>query len=150
MVDHTPPFVPADFTPPDPPRTDVFWLEPLGPEHNESDYEAWTPSIDHILATPGFEGSDWPRPMSLAENLEDLTMHARHFEERRGFTYTVRSTSSHDVIGCLYIYPSKDASHDAKVRSWVRAADSELDPVMVAVVEEWLARAWPFRAVDYR
>jgi len=150
MVDHTPPFVPADFTAPDPPRTDVFWLEPLRPEHNESDHEAWTSSIDHILATPGFEGSEWPHPMSLAENLEDLTMHAGHFEQRIGFTYTVRSTSSHDVIGCLYIYPSKDASHDAKVRSWVRAADSELDPVMVAVVEEWLARAWPFRAVDYR
>ena len=27
--------------------------------------------------------------MTLAENLADLEMHARHFADRRGFTYTV-------------------------------------------------------------
>ena len=27
---------------------------------------------------------------------------------RRGFTYTVLDPESRDVIGCLYIYPSKD------------------------------------------
>ena len=34
-----------------------------------SDYAAWTSSVDHILATPGYEGSPWPRPMTLEENL---------------------------------------------------------------------------------
>jgi hypothetical protein len=52
-------------------------LEPLGPEHNERDFEAWTSSIDHIRATPGFEGGSWPHPMTLEENLGDLEMHAR-------------------------------------------------------------------------
>jgi hypothetical protein len=29
-------------------------LEPLGPEHNEQDYDAWTSSMEHIAETPGF------------------------------------------------------------------------------------------------
>jgi hypothetical protein len=28
-----------------------FVLEPLGPEHNEQDFAAWTSSMDHIIAT---------------------------------------------------------------------------------------------------
>ena len=69
--------------------TAAFTLEPLGPRHNESDYAAWTSSIAHIQATPGFPWGSWPHEMSLAENLADLEMHERHFEKRVGFTYTV-------------------------------------------------------------
>ena len=45
--------------------------------------------------------------MSLADNLRDLENHARDFAERRGFTYTVLATDTTDVIGCVYIYPSR-------------------------------------------
>ena len=41
-------FVPADFEPPVRLATDRFVLEPLGPQHNERDYEAWTSSMEHI------------------------------------------------------------------------------------------------------
>ena len=47
-------FVPADFDPPTSLRTDRFRLEPLGPQHNESDLAAWTSSIEHIRSTPGY------------------------------------------------------------------------------------------------
>ena len=63
-----------------------FRLRPLGTEHNEADHAAWTSSIEHIRATPGFEGRSWPRAMTLEENLEDLRMHAAHFAAREGFT----------------------------------------------------------------
>ena len=46
------PFVPADFAVPDGLVTPLFRLEPLGPEHNERDYAAWTSSVDHIHASP--------------------------------------------------------------------------------------------------
>jgi hypothetical protein len=52
-------FVPDDFAVPRSLVGDGFWLEPLGPEHNEGDYQAWTSSIAHIRATPGFEGRSW-------------------------------------------------------------------------------------------
>lgn len=144
-------FVPAEFVPPPPPRTERFWLEPLDERHNEADYAAWTSSVEHIHATPGFESKRWPHPMSLAENAGDLRMHARHFEERVGFTYTVRDAADDDVIGCVYIYPSRDPSQDVDVRSWVRVSHAELDVELWSTVLGWLGEAWPFRAdrIDY-
>jgi hypothetical protein len=101
------PFVPEGFAVPDGLTAEEFRLAPLGPQHNESDYAAWTASVDHILATPGFDGRSWPHEMSLDDNLRDLEQHARDFAGRRGFTYTVLSTdaATGDVIGCVYIYP---------------------------------------------
>jgi len=115
------PFVPAGFEPPEPPSHDDFVLEPLGPEHNERDHAAWMSSIDHIRSTPGFPVGGWPTAMSLDENLGDLERHAADFTARTGFTYTVLSPTDRDVIGCVYIYPSKEGAHDASVRSWVRS-----------------------------
>jgi hypothetical protein len=123
----------------------------LGPEHNASDHAAWSASIDHIRATPGFHGHDWPpvEGMPLAENLADLERHARDFAERVGFTYTVLARDGDDVLGCVYIYPSRDERYDADVRSWVRADVAELDEELHAAVRRWLADAWPFASPDY-
>ena len=153
------PFVPGDFIPPPGLVTPDAVLEPLGSEHNERDYAAWTSSMEHIHATPGFQDGDddgptpdggrWPRPMTLEENLGDLVRHAADFAARRGFTYTVLDPSSHDVVGCLYIYPSRDGVHDATVESWVRASRADLDPVLWRTVSTWLAAAWPFTNPRY-
>jgi hypothetical protein len=99
-------FVPEGFAAPDGLIAGEFRLAPLGPQHNEADYAAWTASIDHIRATPGFPDGNWPREMSLIDNLRDLARHAHDFADRRGFT--VLSTSTEDVIGCVYIYPASD------------------------------------------
>ena len=47
-------FVPPDFQVPLGIETFEFVLEPLGPEHNDQDYIAWTSSMEHIAGTPGF------------------------------------------------------------------------------------------------
>ena len=87
--------------------TPAFRLVALGPEHNASDHAAWTASIAHIRATPGFRGHDWPpaEGMTLDENLADLERHALDFAARAGFTYTVLAPDGRDVLGCVYIYP---------------------------------------------
>jgi hypothetical protein len=143
------PFVPDDFEPPLALDRPDFALRPLGPEHNDSDYAAWTSSMDHIRATPGFAGGSWPRPMTLEQNHGDLVRHAADFAERIGFTYTVLRSGTEIVIGCVYIYPSRTAADDVRVRSWVRAADAELDPVLYRAVAGWLAQSWPFERIDY-
>jgi hypothetical protein len=150
-------FVPEDFAVPEGLTVDDFRLEPLGPQHNAADYAAWTASIGHIKATPGFAGRGWPHEMSLAENLHDLDRHAQDFAERRGFTYTVLSTDAGEVIGCVYIYPPRGESQDgasageqhAAVSSWVREDCAELDPVLYRAVRAWLERDWPFRSIQY-
>ena len=142
---HGGPFVPLGFVPPEPPRNPTFWLEPLGPQHNDADYAAWMSSIEHIRATPGFPDGEWPHEMPLEENLGDLVMHADHFARNVGFTYTVRSSDDSDVIGCVYIYPSHDADKDADVKSWVRASKAERDTELWTTVNDWLVAEWPFR-----
>jgi RimJ/RimL family protein N-acetyltransferase len=142
-------FVPDAFQPPLRLEADGFVLEPLGPEHNESDHDAWSSSIEHIRATPGYPDGRWPRPMSLEENRADLERHARDFAARTGFTYTVLDPSDGRVIGCVYIYPDTEGDADALVLSWVRATHAERDGALREVVSAWLAEAWPFEHVAY-
>lgn len=144
-------FVPAGF---EVPRTlvgDGFRLEPLGERHNERDLAAWTGSIPHIRATPGFVGKGWPpvEGMSAEANLADLARHARDFAERRGFTYSV--LDGDEVIGCLYIYPAKEEPGRIHVSSWVRADRAPLDVTLYETVDRWLREVWPFDAerIDY-
>ncbi|MDJ0663101.1 MAG: GNAT family N-acetyltransferase [Acidimicrobiia bacterium] len=142
------PFVPDAFVVPTEFAGPGFRLEPLGPEHNQRDYEAWTSSIEHIRSTPGFPDpdDDWPYPMSLDDNMSDMLMHARHFEERRGFTYSI--LDGDDVIGCVYIYPTRDPDHQAEVSSWVTAARANLDRVVWEALSAWL-ETWPFDSFAY-
>ncbi|MEO8477270.1 MAG: N-acetyltransferase [Actinomycetota bacterium] len=150
-------FVPDDFEAPAGLSRPGMRLEPLGPEHNERDHEAWSSSIEHIRSTPGFRASDadddgdesWPRAMTLEENLADLERHASDFGARRGFTYSVLEPDTGGVIGCIYIYPPTDEDHDARVLSWVRASHASLDPALWHAVSDWLDTDWPFTAIDY-
>jgi hypothetical protein len=143
------PLVPDGFTPPAGLETRQFVLEPLDVRHNEADYEAWSSSLEHIRATPGFEGRSWPRPMTLEENRRDLQGHAEDFAARRGFTYSVLEPETRDVIGCVYVYPDRAGDADAAVRSWVRASRAGLDRPLRETVSAWLAQAWPFERIEY-
>lgn len=132
-----------------------FRLEPLGPEHNEGDLAAWSGSIAHVRATPGFLG-DWPplEGMTPEANLADLVRHARDFAERRGFTYSVlegEREGEGEVIGCLYVYPAKADPGRVHVSSWVRADRAALDKAVYDTVTRWFAEVWPFDAerIDY-
>jgi len=138
--------VPEDFNPPRSFEGPGFRLEPLGPQHNDRDHDAWSTSMDHIHATPG-EWGRWPRPMSLDENMSDLEMHAREFEAREAFTYSI--LDGDEVIGCLYIYPDERGDSDAYVSSWVRETRADMDAVVWRAVTDWLETDWPFRAFRY-
>ncbi len=144
MAEH---FVPEAFVVPTAYVGEGCRLEPLGPQHNERDHEAWMSSIEHIQATPGFEDWDWPTPMSLEENLRDLEGHAREFRERTGFTYSI--LDGDEVIGCVYIYPSRSDGFDANVRSWVRAGRAKMDEPVWRSLSAWLMTAWPFERLNY-
>jgi RimJ/RimL family protein N-acetyltransferase len=142
------PFFPDGFEVPLELTTDRFRLEPLGPEHNERDHQAWMSSIAHIRTTPGFPVGKWPNKMSAEQNLADLVRHAEDFATRTGFTYSV--LDGDEVIGCVYLYPTDDGEHDVAARSWVRASRAELDVALWETVSAWLAEAWPFQRPLYQ
>ena len=141
--------VPDDFSVPLTLETPGFRLEPLGPEHNERDHDAWMSSIDHIRATPGMDAwaGEWPVRMSLEDNRSDLIQHADEFERRERFAYSI--LDGDEVVGCLYIDPPTRADHDAEVLSWVRASRADLDEPVWRAVSKWLADEWPFENPYY-
>ena len=143
------PVLPSYIEPPTALVSDLVRLEPLGPQHNAADHAAWTSSIAHIRATPGFPDGKWPplEGMSLDRNLEDLRRHAADFEARTGFTFTVLEPVTGDVIGCVYLYPSGSPDADVTVQSWVRASHAELDVPLADAVAAWLAAEWPWERV---
>ena len=140
--------VPDDFEVPLRFENPAFLLEPLGPEHNERDYDAWSSSIDHIHATPGFVGRRWPHPMSLEENLADLEMHRADFDARTAFAYTVLDPHTDDVIGCIYVDPDGARAGGVTVRSWVRVTYAGLDKQLREAVTDWLEHDWPLASVS--
>ncbi|REK13115.1 MAG: N-acetyltransferase [Actinobacteria bacterium] len=139
-------FIPDDFEVPRQFFGPGFHLEPLGPEHNERDHEAWMSSIEHIRSSPGMNFRSWPAPMSLEENLADMEMHAREFEERKSFTYSI--LDGDEVIGCVYIYPG-ETSDSANVRSWVRESRAAMDTIVRESLDDWLREMWPFSQIAY-
>jgi hypothetical protein len=143
-------FVPVGFDPPSTLTTDQFRLEPLGPQHNESDLAAWTSSIEHIRSTSGYLDGKWPPldGMTLEENLSDLRRHADDFARNAGFTFTVLDPTHDDVIGCVYLYPSTSADSEVRVLSWVRADRADLDVPLADAVARWLETDWPWERVD--
>lgn len=145
------PFVPAEFDPPTSLVEDRFRLEPLGPQHNVADLAAWSSSIEHIRATPGYPDGRWPpaEGMSLEDNLSDLRRHAADFAARKGFTFTVLDPAdAGDVIGCVYLYASQSPDYDVTVQSWVRADRADLDTPLADAGAGWLAAEWPWTRVD--
>jgi hypothetical protein len=86
--------------------------------------------------------------MSLDENLDDLERHAADFAARTGFTFTVLDPMTGDVIGCVYLYPSRSTDADVTVQSWVRASHAGLDVPLADAVAAWLSEEWPWERVD--
>jgi hypothetical protein len=140
------PLVPDDFKVPAGLSSELFFLEPLDVRHNEADYAAWTSSVDHIKATPGFTGPTWlDTPMSLAQNAADIAVHVQDFADRTRFVYTVLAPASGEVIGAVYLDPPQSAGCDVDGRSWVRADRAKLDKSLHDLVRHWLPEAWPFQ-----
>jgi hypothetical protein len=135
--------VPDRFEVPDVLEQERFRLRKLTVDDVVKDFDAICDRVDH-------RGN--PRPPfveTVAENLVDLGWHQREFEMRRSFAYTIVAPDESRVLGCAYIDPSD--THDARVWMWVRrdAYEDGLDPVVEAVLREWLERDWPFERVDW-
>lgn len=156
--------VPEDFAVPADLIAGGLRLELLGPQHNEADHAAWTSSIEHIRATPGWAGRDWPvEGMTLAQNLADMISHQERSARRIDFAYTVIEEATGEIVGCVYIKPTRgggdadggpsaDDGADCPVEalSWVRADRAGLDGPVTEIVGSWLMTQWPFTQISYR
>lgn len=140
------PFVPKDFTVPAGLETAEFRLRMLTVNDVVKDYDAVMSSVDHCKTV--WPGSKWPDGLTFEQNLIDLGWHQKEFQIRRSFAYTVVTPSESMVVGCVYIQPTRKRGHDAEVYLWARQSElaSGLEDRLYAAVNDWVAKAWPFKS----
>ena len=120
------PLVPPGFAVPHRLDGKGFHLRPLTIHDLVKDYDAVMTSVQRLA---GFmdPASDWPRGLTLEDDLIDLAWHHRELTIRHSFAYTVMSPDEGECLGCCYIYPSDKAGFDAMAYYWVRTSAAGLD-----------------------
>jgi hypothetical protein len=143
------PFVPTDFDVPEKLETPEFRIRPLTVNDVVKDYDAVMTSVEHLKTV--WPGSKWPDGLTLEQDLIDLGWHQKEFQSRRSFAYTVVTLSESQVIGCVYIDPTRRAGFDAEVFLWVRRSElaGGLDAKLYETVQHWLQADWPFKKVAF-
>ena len=140
-----------DFVVPDSLVSETFKLKPLSRKYGRLDYVAITSSQQQLQGIFGPQ-SDWPNPkMTLEESLASIDEDYKLFQQRRGFNYSVLNLQESEVLGCVYIFPTKRKKYDAEVVLWVskKAFDNRFDPVLLTAIKKWLDDVWPFKKIAY-
>jgi len=143
------PFVPTDFNVPERLETPEFRIRTLTVNDVVKDYDAVMTSVEHLKTV--WPGSKWPEGLTFEQDLIDLGWHQKEFQTRRSFAYTVVTPSETQVIGCVYIDPTRRSGFDAEVFLWVRQSElaGGLDARLYRGVQEWLHGDWPFKKVAF-
>src|SRR6185437_10916013 len=78
-------------------------------------------------------------------DLIDLGWHQNEFQTRLSFAYTVVTLSESQVIGCVYIDPTRGFDFDAEVSLWARqsALAGGFEARLYSTVRQWLQTDWP-------
>jgi RimJ/RimL family protein N-acetyltransferase len=144
------PLVPEDFDVPEILQTQRMRLRPLTINDAVRDYDAVMTSEER-LRTVFDPGSDWPSGLTLEQNIIELGWHQTEFQLRTSFAYTVVSLDESEVLGCIYIYPTRKPVHDAEITMWVRQSRVEegLDEHLFETVEPWIEDFWPLESPAY-
>jgi hypothetical protein len=147
---YNPPLVPDDFDVPHVLETERMRLRPLTINDVVKDYEAVMSSVDRLRTL--FEpGGEWPLGLTLEQNTIELGWHQTEFQLRTSFAYTVTSLDESEILGCLYLYPTRIQGYGAEITMWVRESRVEegLDEHLFETVETWVADCWPLKNPAY-
>jgi hypothetical protein len=144
------PLVPAEFTVPESLETERMRLRPLSIHDAVKDFAAVMESEERLRTVYRPDG-EWPSGLTLEQNIIELGWHQTEFQLRTSFAYTVVSLDEHEVLGCMYIYPTSVPDYGAEISMWVRQSQVEegLDEHLFETVERWVAACWPLKNPAY-
>jgi hypothetical protein len=113
------------------------------------DYDAVMTSVAHLKTL--WPGDTWPEGLTFEQNLIDLGWHQKEFQIRRSFAYTVVTHTESQVLGAVYIDPTRKRGYDAVVTLWARQSELQggLEMRLYVAVQEWIAKEWPFKKVAF-
>lgn len=141
---YNPQLVPADFEVPEGLETERLRLRPLTINDAVKDYDAVMTSEERLRSIYN-PGGDWPLGLTLEQNIIELGWHQTEFQLRTSFAYTAVSLDESEVLGCVYIYPTRKPGYDAEITMWVRQSRiaEGLDEHLFTTVENWIDESWP-------
>ena len=142
-------FLPVDFVVPAFAVTALFKLRPLTIQDVVKDYDAVMTSRNHLWQRFG-DAWGWPAAdLTLEQDLIDLAWHQKEFQNKSSFAYSVLNVEESQVLGCVYIYPSKFQHLDAEIWFWARQSElaNNLEQELRHFMLGWLAKSWPFNVV---
>ena len=144
------PIVPEEFQVPEILETLRMRLRYLSIDDAEKDFDAVV-SSENRLKTIFDPKGEWPTGLTLKQNTIELGWHQTEFQLKTSFAYTVVSLDESQVLGCMYIYPSKKPGYDVEISMWVRESESQtgLDAHLFDTVTEWIDKVWPFKNPVY-
>jgi hypothetical protein len=142
--------VPEDFSVPGWLETSRMRLRPLTIHDAVKDFDAVVTSESRLRSV--FQpGGEWPKGLTLEQNIIELGWHQVEFQLRTSFAYTVVPLDESAVLGCMYIYPTREPGHDVEITMWVRESEAKsgLDDYLFETVESWISQDWPFANPAY-
>jgi hypothetical protein len=147
---YNPALVPDDFVVPELLETGRLRLRPLTINDAVKDFAAVIES-EARLRSIFRPGGDWPRGLTLEQNIIECAWHQTEFQLRTSFAFTVVALDESAVLGCMYIYPTRRAGYDAEVTMWVRQSRVKegLDEHLFETVERWISDCWPLTNPGY-
>jgi hypothetical protein len=142
------PLIPPNFIVPTGFRHKAFIARMLGVRDLVPDYDAVMSSESDLIGLMDPD-SNWPRGLTLEEDLIDLGWHQREFTLRHSFAYTVVAPDESLCLGCCYIYPSDLSGFDVAAFYWARSSHKHLEEPLSESFRRFLAEEWPFSHVAF-
>lgn len=142
------PLVPSGFVVPAGFRHTAFIARMLSVRDLIPDYDAVMSSEKDLIGLMD-PASDWPRSLTLEEDLIDLGWHQREFTSRHSFAYTVMAPDESLCLGCCYINPSDLPGFEAAAFYWVRSSHKHLEDALSTSFRRFLTDEWPFSRVAF-
>ncbi|WP_121194728.1 GNAT family N-acetyltransferase [Motilibacter peucedani] len=96
-------------------------------------------------------GAAWGWPpvgMTRQQDLDDLAHHEAEIAAHESFNYALLDEGETELLGCVYVDPSRAPDVDAEVSWWVvdRLVGTEVERALDELVPRWIAGGWPFAA----
>jgi len=142
--------LPDSFDVPEVLETARMRLRPLTITDAVKDYAAVMESEER-LRTIYEPGGEWPQGLTLEQNIIELGWHQTEFQMRTSFAYTVADLDETQLLGCVYIYPTRKPDYDAEITMWVRQSQVQkgLDEHLFETVVYWIEGCWPLKRSAY-
>ena len=143
------PWLPEDFAHPE--RVELptgHHLRPIRADDVDLDLPAVLGSRRRLWDLYG-EAWGWPpEGMTHEQDRADLARHEAETAAHESFNYALFDAGETQLLGCVYVDPTRKAGHDAEVSWWVvdHLVGSDVERALDELVPRWLAADWPLTA----